>query len=85
MSDGELGGGGRFDLSVSSGRARCVPSEATPDVHLDLSVLGSIYLGVHRPSAFATAHRLRCDDPSLVADLDLAFVSEVPAELGYGF
>ncbi len=85
VSDDELGGGGRFDLSVRGGRARCTPSGATPDVHLDLSALGSIYLGVHRASALAAAHRLRCDDPSLLADLDLAFASEVPAELGYGF
>ncbi|BBY64770.1 UPF0256 protein [Mycolicibacterium helvum] len=85
VSDGELGGGGRFDLSIDDGRARCVPSEASPDVHVDLSVLGSIYLGVHRPSAFARAHRLRCDSPSLLAHLDLAFASAVPAELGYGF
>ncbi|GAY14376.1 enhanced intracellular survival protein Eis [Mycobacterium sp. shizuoka-1] len=85
VSDGQLGGGGRYRLSVADGSARCVPSDATPDVHLYLSVLGSIYLGTHRPSAFAAANRLRCADPAHLRDLDLAFGWEVPAELGFGF
>jgi hypothetical protein len=42
-------------------------------------------MGGHRASAFATAHRLRCDEPGLVAQLDAAFATDVPAELGYGF
>ncbi|AQT81675.1 GNAT family N-acetyltransferase [Mycolicibacterium litorale] len=83
--DGVLGGGGRYRLTVRDGRAHCVPSTADPDVRLSLSVLGSIYLGAHRPSAFATAHRLICEDPSAPSALDLAFSSDVPAELGYGF
>ncbi|WP_286145650.1 enhanced intracellular survival protein Eis [Mycobacterium sp. ENV421] len=85
VSDELLGGGGRYLLSVTDGRARCVPSDAPADVRLDLSVLGSIYLGAHRPSAFAGAHRLNCAEPTLLADLDLAFGWDVPAELGYGF
>ncbi len=36
-------------------RARCVPTDAAADVHTDLSVLGSLYMGTHRASAFATA------------------------------
>lgn len=85
ISDGVLGGGGRFALEVRDGRARCVPTDAPADVHTDLSVLGSIYLGAHRASVFAAAHRLRCDDPDLLRALDVAFASDVPAELGYGF
>ncbi|KWX68365.1 hypothetical protein ASJ79_18045 [Mycobacterium sp. NAZ190054] len=85
VSDGALSGGGRFALEVRDGRARCVPTEAPADVHLDLSVLGSLYLGAHRASAFATAQRLRCDDPGLVTALDAAFATDVPAELGFGF
>ncbi|MCV7346631.1 GNAT family N-acetyltransferase [Mycolicibacterium rhodesiae] len=85
VSDDELGGGGRYLLSISDGRARCVPSDAPADVRLDLSILGSIYLGAHRPSVFAAAHRLQCPDPQLLRGLDLAFGSEVPAELGFGF
>ena len=54
-------------------------------MHTDLSVLGSIYMGAHRASAFATANRLRCNDNDLLRQLDVAFATEVSAELGYGF
>ena len=85
VSDPLLGGGGRFALQVHDGRARCAPTDAPADVHTDLSVLGSLYLGAHRASSFAAAQRLRCADPTTVAALDAAFASDVPAELGYGF
>ena len=85
VSDGVLGGGGRYALDVYDGKARCVPTDATADVHTELSVLGSLYMGVHRASAFATVNRLRCNDSGVVAQLDAAFAADVPAELGYGF
>ena len=85
VSDGVLGAGGRYALDIRDGRARCERSEAEPDVHTDLSVLGSLYLGAHRASAFAAANRLRCNDSTVIAKLDAAFASEVPAQLGYGF
>ena len=78
-------GGGPFTLTIHNGKARVAPSKDTPDLHTDLSVLGSIYLGAHRASAFATANRLRCNDNDLLRQLDVAFATEVPAELGYGF
>lgn len=84
VSDDVLGGGGRFALNVRAGRATCTPTDAAADVTTDLSVLGSLYLGSHRASAFAAAHRLRAD-PAVVAALDAAFATDVPAELGYGF
>jgi predicted acetyltransferase len=85
ISDGELGGGGRFTLDVARGQARCAPTDAAADVHLDLSVLGSLYFGAHRASAFAFANRLRCNDTALIRQLDEAFATDVPAQLGYGF
>ena len=85
ISDAVLGRGGRFALDVRDGRARCIPTTADADVHTDLSVLGSLYFGAHRASAFAAAGRLRCADPRLVAALDAAFASDVPAQLGFGF
>ena len=85
ISDDVLGGGGRFALETRDRRARCVPTDGAADVHADLSVLGSLYLGAHRASAFATARRLRCNDSVRVAQLDAAFATDVPAELGYGF
>lgn len=84
VSDGVLGGGGRFRLEVRDGTARCVPTDAAPDVSLDLSVLGSLYLGTHLASSFHFAGRLR-GEPTLVAQLDAAFASDVPAQIGYGF
>ena len=54
-------------------------------MYADLSVLGSLYLGTHRASAFAAANRLRCNDSAFIARLDAAFASEVPAQLGFGF
>jgi predicted acetyltransferase len=77
--------GGRFALEIRGGRARCTPSEAPPDAEMDLDVLGSLYLGAHRASSLATANRLRCKDPELVAQIEAAFVSAVPARMGFHF
>ena len=85
ISDDFLGRGGRFALQVRDGHAQCAPTTADADVHAEVSVLGSMYLGTHRASSFASAHRLRANDSAVVAALDAAFVSDVPAELGYGF
>jgi predicted acetyltransferase len=85
ISDDALGGGGRYELEVRDGRARCVPTDAAADVHTSRSVLASLYMGGHRASAFATAQRLRCNDSRVVAALDAAFATDIPAELGYGF
>ncbi len=85
VSDGVLGGGGRYALEVRDGKARCVRTDAPADVHTELAVLGSLYMGWHRASSFATVNRLRCNDAKLPAQLDAAFATDVPAELGYGF
>ncbi len=85
ISGDVLGGGGRYALDVRDGRAHCVPTDAAADVHTSRSVLGSLYMGTHRASAFTTAERLRCNDSELVAQLDAAFATDIPAELGYGF
>ena len=53
ISDPVLGGGGRYALEVHDGKARCVRTDAAADVHTELSVLGSLYMGGHRASAFA--------------------------------
>ena len=52
---------------------------------MGLDVLGSLYLGAHRASSFASANRLHTNDSGLLTRLDAAFVSDVPAALGYGF
>jgi predicted acetyltransferase len=85
IDDDFLESGGRFSLDVHDGKARCSPSSADADVHMDLAVLGSLYMGTHRASAYAIANRLRCKDSDLLRQLDSVFASDVPAELGYGF
>jgi predicted acetyltransferase len=85
VSDGFRSDGGRFALEIREGRARCRPTDADADVQMDLDVLGSLYLGAHKASSFASAHRLHTDDSAILARLDAAFVSDVPAVLGYGF
>lgn len=81
------GDGGRFALTVRDGRASCARTETPADVELDLDVLGSLYLGAYRASAMARAGRLRCaaDAAAVVRRLDAAFVSDIPAQLGFFF
>jgi len=85
ISDGFRSNGGRFALEVRDGRARCTPTAAAADVHMDLDVLGSLYLGAHRASVFAAANRFHSDNAELALRFDAVFVSDVPAVLGYGF
>jgi predicted acetyltransferase len=85
VSDGFRGDGGRFAVQIRDGRARCTPTNAQPDIRMDLDVLGSLYLGAHRASSFAAANRLHCNDSRMVQSLEMAFASDVPAELGFGF
>jgi predicted acetyltransferase len=85
VSDTFRSDGGRFALEIRDGRARCRPTDADADVQMDLDVLGSLYLGAHKAASFASANRLHTNDSALLARLDAAFVSAVPAVLGYGF
>ena len=85
VSDGFRGDGGQFTLEVHDGRARCTPTSAPADVSMGLDVLGSLYLGAHKASSFAAANRLHSKDSGLTRRIDAAFVSDVPAELGFGF
>ncbi|HET7666536.1 MAG TPA: enhanced intracellular survival protein Eis [Mycobacterium sp.] len=85
ISDGFRSDGGRFAFEVCDGWARCAPTSAPADVHMGLDVLGSLYLGVHKASSFSDANRLHTNDSDILARLDAAFVSAVPAALGYGF
>ncbi|WP_319017999.1 enhanced intracellular survival protein Eis [Mycolicibacterium baixiangningiae] len=77
--------GGRFALQIRDGRGVCTATDAAPDIVLGHDVLGSLYLGAHRATAFAAANRLRANDSELVRDIDRAFVSDVPAQLGFPF
>jgi predicted acetyltransferase len=85
VSDGFRSDGGRFALQINDGKARCTRTDAAAEVQMGLDVLGSLFLGAHRASAFAAANRLRCNNSGLIRRLDAAFVSDVPAQLGFGF
>jgi predicted acetyltransferase len=85
ISDGFRSDGGRFALEIRDGRARCTPTNAPADVQMDLDVLGSLFFGAHKASSFAAANRLHSKDSGLPRRIDAAFVSDVPAELGFGF
>ncbi|AKS34165.1 enhanced intracellular survival protein Eis [Mycolicibacterium goodii] len=85
VADGFRSDGGRFALQISGGRARCTPTDAPADIEVDLDVLGGLYLGAHRVDGFAAANRLRSKDSELLQRFGAAFVSDVPARLGYGF
>src|SRR5205823_3769751 len=51
------GAGGRFELEGGPDGARCVRTDAEPEVVLDVGVLGSLYLGGVRAGTPARAHR----------------------------
>jgi predicted acetyltransferase len=85
VSDGFRSDGGRFALEIREGRARCTPTDAPAEVQMNLDVLGSLYLGAHKASSFAAANRMHSKDSTLTRRIDAAFVSDVPAQLGFGF
>ena len=85
VSDQFASSGGRFALDIRDGRARCTPTDAAPQVWMDLDVLGSLYLGVHQVAPLAMANRVRATDPTVLPRLEAAFLSDVPAHLGFGF
>ena len=77
--------GGRFALDVVGGHARCARTAADAEFTMDLDVLGSLYLGAHRAADLAAANRIRGGTPARLSLLDIAFGSDVPARLGFGF
>lgn len=85
ISDHFRSDGGCFALDVQGGQARCVPTEAPADLEFDLDVLGSIYFGVHTVLDLAAANRIRARNRGLLVQADLAFRSDVPAEIGFHF
>ncbi|MGM1064593.1 GNAT family N-acetyltransferase [Saccharothrix sp. Mg75] len=55
VDDPFLGGRDRYLLTVRGGEAACTPTDREPDLSLDVSDLGSVYLGGTAPSAPRTA------------------------------
>ncbi len=67
---------GRFALTVTDGSARCEPTDRAPDLALDVSDLGSLYLGGVRPSTLVAAGRVHAAHPAAAPAADLLFAAE---------
>jgi predicted acetyltransferase len=77
--------GGRYELTVSQGGARCEPSEREPDLTLDISDLASLYLGGVAPSTLVRAGRIRAHHPQAAARADVLFRTSAPPHCLHAF
>ncbi|MEO6501276.1 MAG: GNAT family N-acetyltransferase [Jatrophihabitantaceae bacterium] len=66
----------RLALTGGPDGASCQPTDRPAQASFSLAGLGSAYLGGHRLHTLARAGALRCDDPRLLARLDLAFSTD---------
>ena len=73
-----LGEHGRHLLTVRDGKADCVPTDREPDLSLDVSDLGSVYLGGTAPSTLVRAGHVRAHRPGAAALADALFHAERP-------
>ncbi|MBV2152853.1 GNAT family N-acetyltransferase [Kitasatospora sp. SUK 42] len=76
VDDPFLGEHHRHLLTVRDGKADCVPTDREPDLSLDVSDLGSIYLGGTAPSALVRAGHVRAHRPGATALADALFRAE---------
>lgn len=78
VDDPFLGDHGRYLLTVRDGKANCVPTDREPDLSLDVSDLGSIYLGGTTPSTLVRAGHIRAHRPGAATLADALFRAERP-------
>ncbi|MEW1908095.1 GNAT family N-acetyltransferase [Kitasatospora sp. NPDC085895] len=76
VDDPFLGERGRHLLTVRDGKADCVPTGREPDLSLDVSDLGSIYLGGTAPSTLVRAGHVRAHRPGAALLADALFRAE---------
>ncbi|MFF3328495.1 GNAT family N-acetyltransferase [Streptomyces sp. NPDC002888] len=76
VDDPFLGEHGRYLLTVRDSKADCVPTDREPDLSLDISDLGSIYLGGTAPSTLVRAGHIRAHHPGAAALADALFRAE---------
>ncbi|WP_439379120.1 GNAT family N-acetyltransferase [Amycolatopsis lexingtonensis] len=76
VTDPFLAERGRYLLTVRDGKAECVPSDREPDLSLDVSDLGSIYLGGTTPSTLVRAGHIEAHHPGAAAVADALFRAE---------
>ncbi|WP_435876093.1 sterol carrier protein domain-containing protein [Saccharopolyspora shandongensis] len=67
---------GRYLLTVRDGKADCVPTDREPDLSLDVSDLGSVYLGGTAPSTLVRAGHIRPHRPGAAILADALFRAE---------
>ncbi|MGV9710942.1 GNAT family N-acetyltransferase [Gordonia sp. NPDC003424] len=85
VTDDYRGRGGVFDVSIRNGGAIVAPSTGTATVRMDVSVLGSIYLGGVPARMFASAGRLWTDSAETLRALDMAFTTDAAPFAGTFF
>jgi predicted acetyltransferase len=76
VDDPFLGEHGRHLLTVRDGKAGCVPTDREPDLSLDVSDLGSIYLGGTAPSTLVRAGHIHAHRPGAAGRADALFRAE---------
>ncbi|MEU9497926.1 GNAT family N-acetyltransferase [Streptomyces sp. NPDC048196] len=78
VDDPFLGERDRYLLTVRDGKADCVPTDRAPDLSLDISDLGSVYLGGTTPSTLVRAGHIRAHSPGAATLADALFRAERP-------
>ncbi|MER8186944.1 GNAT family N-acetyltransferase [Kitasatospora sp. NPDC094015] len=78
VDDPILGERGRHLLTVRDGKADCVPTDREPDLSMDVSDLGSVYLGGTTPSVLVRAGHIHAHRPDAAALADAMFRAERP-------
>ncbi|HTJ32573.1 MAG TPA: GNAT family N-acetyltransferase [Dactylosporangium sp.] len=73
VDDPFLGEHHRYLLTVRDGKADCVPTDRDPDLSLDVSDLGSIYLGGTAPSTLVRAGHIRAHRSDAATRADILF------------
>jgi predicted acetyltransferase len=76
VDDPFLGEHHRYLLTVRDGKADCVPTDRDPDLSLDVSDLGSIYLGGTAPSTLVRAGHIRAHRSDAATLADILFHAE---------
>ncbi|MFB7111692.1 GNAT family N-acetyltransferase [Streptomyces sp. NPDC056190] len=76
IDDPFLGEHDRYLLTIRDSKADCVPTDRKPDLSLDISDLGSIYLGGTAPSTLVRAGHIRAHRPGAATLADALFRAE---------
>lgn len=76
VDDPFLGSHGRYLLTVRVSKAHCVRTDRAPELSLDVSDLGSVYLGGTTPSTLIRAGHIRAHHPGAATRADALFRTE---------